>query len=80
VDSEGPDSPRSSGEHPTLAQMLEERIAALRGWLAGHAPACGREQAHLDEGTRERAYWHYGYLMALRDVLDVVAGRRDALH
>jgi hypothetical protein len=68
------------GEHSTLAEMLEQRIAALGAWLGSHAPACGREQAHLDEGSRERAYWHYGYLMALRDVLDVVSGRRDTLH
>jgi hypothetical protein len=27
------------------------------------------EQRHLDPGTIERAYWHHGYLAALRDVL-----------
>ena len=28
-----------------------------------------KEQKHLDKGVPERAYWHYGYGMALRDVL-----------
>lgn len=29
------------------------------------------EQRHLDPGTVECAYWHHGYLMALRDVLNL---------
>lgn len=37
------------------------------------------EQRHLDAGTRERAYWHHGYLMALRDVIARLGiGGRDA--
>lgn len=28
-----------------------------------------KEQKHLDKETIERAYWHYGYGMALYDVL-----------
>ena len=27
------------------------------------------KQAHLDEGTAERAYWHAGYASALQDLL-----------
>src|SRR5579875_1029237 len=32
--------------------------------------ACGQieQQAHLDDGSSERAYWRYGYLVALPDV------------
>ncbi len=43
---------------------------ALEQWLEKHAPHVTAEQAHLDEGTDARAYWNYGYLMALRDVLN----------
>ena len=28
------------------------------------------EQKHLDIGTSERVYWHYGYGMAIRDILN----------
>lgn len=43
-----------------------------------HAPYCARDQTHLDDGTRERAYWHYGYLAGLMDVRSVLrTGRRQ---
>ena len=61
---------------PRLEALLEKRIAPLSRWLAQHAPYCGTEQAHLDEGTRERAYWHYGYVVALTDVRDVLRNDR----
>jgi hypothetical protein len=62
---------------PRLEALLEKRIAPLAKWLAQHAAYCAAEQAHLDEGTRERAYWHYGYVVALADVRDVLRnGRR----
>ncbi len=33
-------------------------------------------QEHLDEGTPARAYWHFGYMMALRDLLDIMSTSR----
>lgn len=32
-------------------------------------PLCFVDNAHLDASTPERAYYHYGYLAALADVL-----------
>ena len=32
-------------------------------------PHIVKEQKHLDEGSEARGYWHYGYLMALTDIL-----------
>lgn len=49
---------------------LRMRADGIDRWLEtneGHN--CKDVQAHLDEGTAERAYWHFGYMMALRDVL-----------
>jgi hypothetical protein len=41
-------------------------------------PATGEkidnEQRHLDEGTKERKYWHHGYASALKDVLTILQG------
>lgn len=71
--------PRGSAAaaRPRLEALLEKRIVPLAAWLAEYAPYCAHEQAHLDEGTRERAYWHHGYVAALTDVRNVLRnGRR----
>ena len=73
----GPSARSAARARPRLEALLEKRIAPLATWLADHAPYCTAEQAHLDEGTRERAYWHYGYVLALTDVRDFLRdGRR----
>jgi hypothetical protein len=48
---------------------LEKRIRDTRDWLKQEAPECFVEQKHTDEGTQERVYWHYGYLVGLRDAI-----------
>lgn len=48
---------------------IERRVSDLREWLEKNAPESLSEQKHLDEGTQERVYWTYGYMVALRDVL-----------
>lgn len=50
-------------------RRLEERCNALRYWLKRESPDCFEEQKHLEEGNPERVHWHYGYMVALRDVL-----------
>lgn len=52
-----------------LQQVIRDKAAALTEWLKTHEPDCDSEQAHLKEDSRERAYWHHGYLTALRDTL-----------
>lgn len=49
--------------------MIEKRIVELSDWLKEEAPHVGSDQKHLDAGSIECAYWHYGYLIALRDVV-----------
>ena len=53
----------------TFEQKLKSRADGIAAWLRENHPEIKREQAHLDEGTPERAYWHSGYCVALRDVL-----------
>ena len=50
------------------------RIQAHSEFLKTHHPEVFDEQKHCDEGTIERAYWHYGYLVALRDIVRQVKG------
>ena len=48
---------------------IQNRVSGLTDWLNKNAPECFTEQKHIREGTQERVYWHYGYMVALRDVL-----------
>ena len=47
----------------------EKRADGIREWLKENAPEVVDEQKHLNDRSVERAYWHYGYMIALRDVL-----------
>jgi hypothetical protein len=55
-----------------VAPLVQERIDGLNTWLAEHGPTCKSEQRHIEEGTVERVYWHYGYMVALRDALNLL--------
>lgn len=59
----------------TEFRRIEERERALRGWITHNAPECFEEQKHLEEGSQERVYWHYGYMTALRDVVRLMNGQ-----
>lgn len=52
-----------------MRATLRARADGIQDWLREHAQACQREQRHLDEGSIERAYWHYGYMAALCDIM-----------
>lgn len=60
--------------------LLEKRRDDTAEWLRDTAPECSREQKHLDEGTEARTYWHYGYLMALKDALALLGGTGTTQH
>lgn len=49
--------------------VIRARAENLKEWLQDNAPYIAVDQRHLDADTVERAYWHYGYMVALRDVL-----------
>lgn len=48
---------------------LEARMWDLQEWLSKHGGDCQSKQRHLDEGTPDHIYWHFGYMCALRDIL-----------
>ncbi len=60
--------------------LLETRRDDTAEWLQNTAPECDREQRHLDEGTEARAYWHFGYLMALKDALALLGKTNPTQH
>lgn len=51
-----------------MNERILRRISGIEKWLKESAPECFKEQFHLIEGTQARAYWHYGYMMALKDM------------
>lgn len=55
-------------QHPPVA-ALERRLHEIAAWLDQMAPYAQFDQRHLDAGTPEQAYWHLGYMTAMRDVL-----------
>jgi len=55
--------------------LLLARASDTEDWLQENAPRIRDEQRHLDAGTDARAYWHYGYLMALVDALSLIGTR-----
>jgi hypothetical protein len=59
-----------------VEQVLVDETTALSEWLQANGPYCVAERAHLEAGSRERAYWHYGYLTALRDVQAMLSRQR----
>ena len=53
-----------------LIYALEYRAKGQGEWLMEQRPQVFEEQKHCVEGTIERIYWHYGYRVALMDVLN----------
>jgi hypothetical protein len=49
-------------------EKIAERIAGIEEYLRRQKTDVKNEQAHLQEGSRESLYWHYGYMVALKDM------------
>jgi hypothetical protein len=54
-------------------EEVRERADELAEWIGESSADLVGEQRQLEEGSREQAYWHYGYMVALRDVLRFMA-------
>ncbi len=55
-----------------LTRSLDENIEKLTSWLGENSLAESAPQ-QSDESAYERLAWHYGYLIALRDVRELLA-------
>lgn len=55
-----------------LFDVITKRMNDLRDMIQNDPAERERiaEQRHLDPDTPERAYFHFGYIQALRDVLN----------
>jgi hypothetical protein len=55
-----------------LTKIKERELASFE-WLKANAPDVIDEQRLQHCGASEHLYWHYGYAMALRDVMKMFA-------
>ena len=53
----------------TTEEKIKNKADGIAEALRRDHPEIKKEQKHLTLGTPERAYWHSGYCVALRDVL-----------
>lgn len=68
------------GMETSVDEVLKSRLDGIMKWLEENQSECRTEQRHLDEGTQERAYWHYGYAVAIRDVLALLGDASTPKH
>lgn len=67
-----------------MLEPIINRINGLDKWV--DEQGVKKEQAHLKKDTKERQYWHYGYLVALKDVLallnqnNIIVHRHDTIN
>jgi hypothetical protein len=71
---------RAKTDRAVARDRLQQRHDDLLHWLQVSAPECFSDQNHLDENSEARAYWHYGYYMALKDVLAMIGTASTPRH
>ncbi|GBE42478.1 hypothetical protein BMS3Bbin10_00539 [bacterium BMS3Bbin10] len=64
----------------TAVSDIERRHDELADWLQRRAAHSIKDQNHLDEGSIAQTYWHYGYLMATKDVLALLGNASTPRH
>ena len=52
-----------------VEKRTKDRIKVIERWLAENGGEYNKKQSHLVDNTTEQIYWHYGYMMALKDTL-----------
>jgi hypothetical protein len=70
---------KSSTEMPTEA-VLHREVAQLGEWLAAQGLDPRDDDSHVDEGSRDRLYWRYGYFMGLKRALATLTSRDATVH
>ena len=53
-------------------EQIRKRMVDLDCWLRKSGSEVFDDQHHLDHGTIEQLYWHYGQYIALRDALEIL--------
>ena len=59
---------------------LHREIAELGEWLTAQGFDPRDNYAHPDEGSRDRLYWYYGYLIGLKQALALLTTHGATVH
>jgi hypothetical protein len=59
---------------------LQREIGRLGEWLSAQGLDLRSEDAHQDEGSRDRLYWHYGYFAGLKQAVAMLTTQGATLH
>ena len=60
--------------------MLHREIAELGMWLTAQGLDLHSDQAHIDEGSRDRLYFSYGYFAGLKKALATLTSGGASIH
>ena len=60
--------------------MIDKEIAELSRWLTAQGIDLDDAHDHAHEGSRDRLYWRYGYLMGLKHALAMLSSRGAVVH
>jgi hypothetical protein len=63
-------SPKPASNAEGLA-TVQERIDVSECWLVDQGVDVKRDHQYMDPHSKERLYWHYGYLMGMKYALEV---------
>ena len=75
-------SERQDDPPMSAADALHRRIVVLGAWLASQGLDLDPEsdRAHIDEGSRDRLYFHYGYFAGLKKALATLTASDGTIH
>jgi hypothetical protein len=60
--------------------VIDQEIAELSRWLTSQGIDLDDKRDRAHEGSRDRLYWRYGYLMGLKHALAMLSSRGAVVH
>jgi len=60
--------------------LLKSEVAALGEWLEAHGIDVLSDTAHVDEGSRDRLYWRYGYFAGVKRAMELLTHGAETVH
>lgn len=60
--------------------VIDQEIAELGRWLTAQGIDLDNPRDRAHEGSRDRLYWRYGYLMGLKHALAMLSSRGAVVH
>lgn len=70
----------STGTYSSVLEAMERRKDDLQHWLRNESGHPIDDQRHLDADSIEQTYWHYGYLVAIKDVLALLGNTSTSVN